>query len=82
MLDENFSCCDFIKFYCNIKIEYKPKGRRYIIPVLFLVGLLMNVAIINIFLEFQEEAYLYTEILIYSVMLVFYLSLLLPFPKP
>lgn len=20
MLNENFSCCDFIKFYCNIKI--------------------------------------------------------------
>ncbi len=81
MLNEEFSCCDFIKFYCNIKIEYKPKGRRFIIPILFLVGFILNVGIINIFLSFKEEAYLYTEILIFSIMLIFYLSLLLPLPQ-
>lgn len=81
MLNEDFSCCDFIKFYCNIKIEYKPKRRKFIVPLLFLVGFIMNVGIVNILLDFTKIAYLYTEILLFSMMILFYMSLLLPKPK-
>lgn len=81
MLNEDFSCCDFIKFYCNIKIEYKPKRRKFIVPLLFLVGFILNVGIVNIFLDFTKIAYLYTEILLFSMMILFYMSLLLPKPK-
>jgi hypothetical protein len=50
MLNEDFSMCDFIKLYCNIKIEYKPKNRKFIIPTLFLAALVINVGIIFMFL--------------------------------
>lgn len=81
MLNEDFSCCDFIKFYCNIKIEYKPKRRKFVVPLLFLVGFILNVGIVNVFLDFTKIAYLYTEILLFSMMILFYMSLLLPTPK-
>ena len=43
---------DMVKFYCNVKIEYKPKGRSCQIPIVFLVCLGISLAIINVVLDF------------------------------
>lgn len=37
MLDDRYSCFDFLKFYYNVKLEYKPKNRSIITPVAFIV---------------------------------------------
>jgi hypothetical protein len=59
MLNEDYSCFDFVKFYCNIKIEYKPKRRKYVIPLLFLIGFIINVGLVNILIDFSEDLYFY-----------------------
>lgn len=81
MLKEDYSCLDFVKFYCNIKIEYKPKRRKYIIPLLFLTAFVINVGITNLFLSFADDLHFYAQLLIFAAMLLLYLSLLLPIPK-
>lgn len=73
--------CDLIKFYCNIKIEYKPKQRKFTIPSIFMLGFVMNVAIINIFIKFTENFAFYSEIVIFGMMILLYLSLLLVKPQ-
>lgn len=50
MLDEQFSMFDLVKFYCNIKIEYKPKKKKYAIPTIFIISFILNLFIINIFI--------------------------------
>lgn len=50
MLDEQFSMFDLVKFYCNIKIEYKPKKKKYAIPIIFIISFILNLFIINIFI--------------------------------
>lgn len=80
MLNEDFSLFDFVRLYCNIKIEYKPKKVRYVIPTLFVISFIMNLFIINIFLSFTEDYVLYSEISFMFVLFCFYLSLLLPRP--
>jgi hypothetical protein len=72
---------DMLKFYCNIKIEYRPKGRKAIIPLLFLVSFMVNLFVINFFLDFTSDYALYTEVAFMSIMLCYYLSLLLQKPK-
>ena len=42
MLDDNFTALDMVRFYCNVKVEYKPKERSYTIPVVFLISLLVS----------------------------------------
>jgi hypothetical protein len=54
MLDEDFSCMDNIKLYCNVKIEYTPKKRRPTFPILFLITLILNLAILNILISFTS----------------------------
>ncbi len=67
---------DLVKFYCNIKIEYKPKGKKYTIPILFIVSFILNLGILNFYLNFTEDYTLYTEIAIVAIMMCYYLSLL------
>lgn len=76
MLDENYNICDYIKFYCNLKIEYKPKKRNLKIPTVFLLALVVNVSIINLFFHFVEWYPIYVEVVILGTMTLLYLTLL------
>jgi len=44
-----------LKFYCNIKIEYKPKGRKWNIPLIFLITFVITLAIVNVFINFEKD---------------------------
>ena len=81
MLDEDFSVVDMLKFYCNIKIEYRPKGRKYTMSLLFIICFLLNLAIINILLSFVDSVVFYGQVAFMVVMLAYYLSLLCQKPK-
>jgi hypothetical protein len=50
MLNDNYTLFDFLKFYYNVKLEYKPKDRSYIIPIVFLITALCSIFIINMLL--------------------------------
>lgn len=76
MLNEKFSCLDLIKFYCNIKVEYKPKQRNCTIPIVFLLAFLVNLTIINAVIKFTEDYSLFAEIVLFSILILAYLSLL------
>jgi hypothetical protein len=76
MLDEDYSCCDLLKFYCNLKIEYKPKKRNLTIPIVFLIALVTNTVIINIFFHFMEWYPIYIEVVALGTMALLYLTLL------
>ena len=45
MLDDQYSCMDFFKFYYNVKLEYKPKKRSMTIPIVFLLSTLATLII-------------------------------------
>ncbi len=55
MLNEDFSCCDFIKFYYNVKMQYKPKGRSLTIPFIFLITTFVCIVITNILISFTNK---------------------------
>lgn len=76
MLDQQYSCSDLVKFYCNVKLEYVPKKRKCTVPIVFLVTTLLNVAVVNFLLFFAEWYPLYLEVVLFATMLVLYLSLL------
>jgi palmitoyltransferase len=59
MLDQEYSCLDLVKFYCNVKLEYIPKKRKYTVPIIFLLTTLLNVVVINVLLFFAEWYPLY-----------------------
>ncbi len=67
---------DLVKFYCNVKIEYKPMRRKKTIPALFIISFLLNMGIINTFISFTEDYALYSEISFMFVMFCFHVSLL------
>lgn len=54
MLNEKFTIVDFVKFYCNIKIEYKPNHRKYVMPAVFLLVCVLCITSINILLVFPK----------------------------
>lgn len=37
MLNDDYTCTDFFKFYYNVKLEYRPKDRSMTIPIVFLL---------------------------------------------
>jgi hypothetical protein len=43
MLNEDYNCLDYFKFYYNIKMEYKPTDRSCIKPFLLILGVLFTV---------------------------------------
>lgn len=80
MLNDDYNCTDFFKFYYNVKLEYRPKDRSMTIPIVFLLCTFSALFIIHGLLVFKKD-YLY--ILQYSIigpMVLLYCSLLLP-PK-
>lgn len=52
MLDMNYTCCDFLKFYYNVKLEYKPKSRSLTIPITFILTTLVALTIFHGLLVF------------------------------
>ena len=76
MLNEEFTCCDMLKLYCNVKLEYKPSRRKYTYPLIFLFSFALNVALLNVLLTFVEWYSLYSQVVLFATMLVFYLTLL------
>ena len=76
MLDENYTCCDWIRFYCNVKLEYRPKKRKLTIPFVFIISLILNIGILNLGIVFYEWYPIYIEILVVSTMSILYLTLL------
>ena len=76
MLDEEYSCNDLVKFYCNVKLEYKPKRRKLTVPMVFIVALTFNVVITNLFFRFTEWYPIYIEAIAIGCMTLLYLTLL------
>lgn len=72
---------DLIKFYCNVKIEYQPKKRKYTIPLIFITCFLLNLGILNTLINFTKDYSLYVEALIMGLMILLYLTLLIT-PTP
>jgi len=67
---------DLLKFYCNVKIEYKPKGRKLTIPIIFIISFFINVAIVNILINFTKDYSWIVETCIMIPMILLYFSLL------
>jgi palmitoyltransferase len=76
MLNEEFTCWDHVKFYCNVKAEYKPKQRSCTIPLIFIITYLLNLAIFNLIIKFTETYSLIAEGILFGFMFLLYLSLL------
>jgi hypothetical protein len=76
MLNEQYGCCDFVKFYCNVKMEYRPKGRSLAIPMVFLATFLLNTLVLNLSLKFTDWLPVYLEIVVLASMMILYLTLL------
>ncbi len=47
MLNDNYSCFDFLKFYYNVKLEYKPKNRSMASPIAFLLTTFCSLLILH-----------------------------------
>lgn len=80
MLNNNYTACDFLKFYYNVKVQYQPTHRSYIIPIVFFITTIFSVLVVNGFLEFSENyIYIFHGVSL-LIMLSLYISLLQP-PK-
>ncbi len=76
MLDERYTILDFIKFYCNVKIEYRPKGRSLTQPICFLLTTAVVFFFINFFLNFTHHYGMFLEVFLLIITLGLYFSLL------
>lgn len=76
MLNDNYSLCDMVKFYCNVKIDYRPKKRKLQIPLVFLITTLVCIGITNVILYFTYHYAYIIEGVIFGLMLLIYFSLL------
>ena len=47
MLNDQYTCIDMFKFYCNVKIDYRPKERKIQIPLVFIITTFVAIGIIN-----------------------------------
>lgn len=81
MLNEKFSLMDLLKFYCNVKIEYKPKSRKLTIPVIFFISVIINVAILNVLIEFTKDYSTLVETCVIAPMMLMYFTLLYGPPR-
>lgn len=53
MLNQNYSMCDFLKFYYNVKVQYSPQKRSMQIPIVFIATALCALLILNSLLVFS-----------------------------
>jgi len=54
MLNENYTLMDFLKLYCNIKIEYRPKSKGLLLPLVFLLSIGISLTSINTILVYTN----------------------------
>lgn len=80
MLDDDYTFCDFFRFYYNVKLEYKPKDRSLTIPIVFLLSTFTSLVILHGLLMLKQPYFYTVEAFILGLMLLLYLSLLMP-PK-
>lgn len=82
MLNNSYSYFDVVKLYCNVKLQYTPKTRKLTNPIIFLLALLLNLAILNYMISFKEIYSYIAEGIIMLIMLFLYLLLLRGPTKP
>ncbi len=80
MLDEKYNCFDFLKFYYNVKLQYKPKSRNYTLPIVYLITALTSLLILHGLLELKRDYFYILEVVIIGMMFFLYATLLFP-PK-
>lgn len=51
MLNNNYSCLDYFKFYLNIQVRYEPQDRNWRMPILFVTTLVLVVGAVHTFLK-------------------------------
>lgn len=76
MLNDDYSCLDFLKFYYNVKLEYKPKDRNLQIPMVFIITTLCSIFILNGVLIASHDWMYIVEGVIFALMFILYLTLL------
>jgi hypothetical protein len=73
---------DFLKLYCNIKIEYRPKSKGLLLPLVFLLSIGICLASINTILIYTNEYAFSFQLALFLLLFGFYFSLLIPYSKP
>ena len=76
MLNEEYTCLDMLKFYCNVKIEYKPKKRKLAFPLIFLFSFVVVVGALNTLISFAKNYFSALEGGLMVITLLTYFSLL------
>lgn len=76
MLNDDYSCCDFIKFYYNVKVQYHPTDRSNKIPIIFFLTTIFTVFVVNAFLQFNQYYLYYIHGGSLLLMISLYISLL------
>jgi len=73
---------DFLKLYCNIKIEYRPKSKGFILPAVFLLSNIIALTSINTILVYTNDYAFSFQLALFLLLFGFYMSLLIPYSKP
>ena len=73
---------DFLKLYCNIKIEYRPKSKGFILPSVFLIANAIALTSINTILVYTNDYAFSFQLALFLLLFGFYFSLLIPYSKP
>jgi hypothetical protein len=82
MLNENYTLMDFMKLYCNIKIEYRPKPKGFLLPAVLLLSIGIALTSINTILVYVNDYAFSFQLALFLLLFGFYFSLLIPYSKP
>lgn len=82
MLNENYTLMDFMKLYCNIKIEYRPKPKGFLLPAVLLLSFGIALTSINTILVYVNDYAFSFQLALFLLLFGFYFSLLIPYSKP
>lgn len=76
MLNDEYSCLDFFKFYYNVKLDYRPKDRSLVMPIVFVLSTFCCLLIAHGLVEIKQDWMFAIEVVLLVLMIVTYLSLL------
>ncbi len=82
MLNEKYTLMDFFKLYCNVKIEYRPKKKGLLLPLVFCICTLISLLSINTILSYTNDYAFSFQLALFTLVFGFYTSLLIPYSKP
>lgn len=82
MLNENYTLMDFLKLYCNIKIEYRPKSKGFLLPLVFILSIGISLTTINTVVKYTNDYAFSFQLALFLLLFGFYFSLLIPYSKP